>query len=118
MGMRPNVRYAEYVRLKNERGKKSTAILITYFPGLGTAHGLFTQDGGSSSPVVLSIFGHDDFNIRQLRTAWNIFLKVPFRKDPDEWSFKWAVGSFVRWLNSGGEARLAHAREARRHGRA
>ena len=104
----------EVVRVRGRKGTKSDVVILRYHPGFKEAYGIVSMD---ESAIEFSTFGDDSLNEKRLRKAWMDWEKH-CDETPEEWSFKWAVGSFVRWLNSGGEARLAHAREARRHGHA
>jgi len=107
------IKTAELISLHHERGQKPNVFVVRYHPGYKEAYGMITQEDGDSGPITLSTFG-DSFNAKRLRAAW----KTWGRLGDDSHSFEWtpgnAVGSFVRWLNSGGEGRVARAREARR----
>jgi hypothetical protein len=104
---------AEVVRLHRERGDKSHIVIVRYHPGFKEAYAMIHTETG---PVEFAVFGDDTLNRQRLREAWRDWGNDGTVRQPMEWSFKWAVSSFVAWLNSGGEARMARLREARRHG--
>ena len=109
---RETLKVVELVRVRSQNGDRPDIVIVRYHPGFKEAYGIVRMDDGA---IQFSTFGDDSFNERRLRKAWKDWEKH-CDETPSEWSFKWAVGSFVRWLNSGGEARLAQQRETRRHG--
>ena len=116
---RETLKVAIMVPLKAERrGQKPNVILVRYHPGFKEAYAIVSQDDGDHGPLSITTFGDDALNQRRLRKAWRDWEKDEPGNEIGllEWTPKSAVAAFVRWLNSGGEARLAQQRETRRHG--
>jgi hypothetical protein len=110
---------AEIVPVKGERNDYIR--IIRYGSSFKCAHAILSYEDGTSGPIVFSMFGDDSFYLKRMRTCWKAFLKEdPSRSegmDEEAGTVGWLARAFVRWLNSGGERRLALARAAR-HGRA